>query len=87
MSIESWNALFDMRAKALQCDAMRPRSQSHRVATNDEARGIVVALMSAGRPGPARKRKIKLLGPRLVFITPHPITPPLFVNAALKYQR
>lgn len=77
----------------------------HRRVANDEARGIVAALMSATRPAPAspagpvppapgtrpvrtaaRKRKIKLLGPRLVFITPHPITPPLFVNAALKYH-
>ena len=77
----------------------------HRRVANDEARGIVAALMSGARPAPAppapgpapapgarpartaaRKRKIKLLGPRLVFITPHPITPPLFVNAALKYH-
>ena len=80
----------------------------HRRVANDEARGIVAALMSApgaraarrpatvplparsrhARPArtAARKRKIKLLGPRLVFITPHPITPPLFVNAALKYH-
>lgn len=52
----------------------------HRRVANDEARGIVAALMSASPPdarrpaGPdsARKRKIKLLGPsaRVHYSTP-----------------